>query len=399
MLLLRLWNYLRGYVIIVVEGYFLEKFINICIHRQIFLWDINRQKNCTMTLKVSIKGFKLLKPIVRKTKCRVKIAGKRGFPFVISRYRRRKTFVVGAFAFIFLFYILTSFIWAVEITGNEKISSQVMIDKLADCGAKPGVFKFKIKASDIVNSMMRNEKDLAWIGVSVKGTKIKVSVVERVKPPNIIPKDEPCNIVAYRDGVIKSVFAKIGQKAVKPGETVVKGQLLVSGTVVSENKEVAPKKVHASGQVFARTWYESKVPVEQTIKEQVRTGNKKDNYTLVLFSRPINLFHRNIDFENYDKIEIKKRLSVGEDLVLPFGITIDRYYEDEIVEKTLELEDSKKLALDKAQREAEKDIPEDAKQVSKDENFIEKEDGSLEANVIIECLEDIGVTEGLEETN
>jgi len=34
MLIFRLWNYIRGYVIIFVEGYFLEKFVNICTRRQ-----------------------------------------------------------------------------------------------------------------------------------------------------------------------------------------------------------------------------------------------------------------------------------------------------------------------------------------------------------------------------
>lgn len=41
---LRLWNYIKGYVIIFVEGYFLEKFVNICTRRQIFLWDIKKKK-------------------------------------------------------------------------------------------------------------------------------------------------------------------------------------------------------------------------------------------------------------------------------------------------------------------------------------------------------------------
>ena len=67
MLLFRLWNYIRGYVIIVVEGYFLEKFVNICTRRQILLFDISRQKNSKMTLKVSIKGFRMLRPIAKKT--------------------------------------------------------------------------------------------------------------------------------------------------------------------------------------------------------------------------------------------------------------------------------------------------------------------------------------------
>ena len=86
MLLMRLWNYLRGYVIIVVEGYFLEKFINMCTHRQIYLWDVKASGNCVMTLKASIKGFKRMPwqerqigPGEMPCKC-----------VIINRYRKRK---------------------------------------------------------------------------------------------------------------------------------------------------------------------------------------------------------------------------------------------------------------------------------------------------------------------
>jgi similar to stage IV sporulation protein len=134
MILLKLWNYFRGYVIIAVEGYFLEKFINICTHRQVFLWDIKKRKDRTMTLKVSINGFKLLRPISYKTKCRVKILKRCGLPFLKKRYGKRKAFMLGALVFIALFYCLTSFIWSVEITGNKDI------EKLIDFEETGGVW-------------------------------------------------------------------------------------------------------------------------------------------------------------------------------------------------------------------------------------------------------------------
>jgi len=85
MLILRLWNYIRGYVIIIVKGYFLEKFINICTRRQILLWDIKMRGSGVMTLKISISGFKMLQPIARKTNCSVRIMHKRGLPIIFSR--------------------------------------------------------------------------------------------------------------------------------------------------------------------------------------------------------------------------------------------------------------------------------------------------------------------------
>ncbi len=391
MLLLRLWNYTRGYVIIVVEGYFLEKFINICIHRQVFLWGIKRQKDCTMRLNVSIRGFKMLRPIAKKTGCRVEIVEKKGLPFVLNRYKHRKTFVAGAFAFIILFYIFTSFIWAIEVTGNEKIDTGVLIDKLAEYGVKQGGLKYSIDTGDVVSSLMIDVKELAWVGVSIKGTKVKVRVVERVAPPELIPSAEPCNIIAYRDAVIKSVYAKIGQQEVKAGDTVKRGQLLISGSVTSENKEVGTKLVHASGEVFATTWYEGSAAVRDVIEEKASTGEKMSNYTLVLFSKEFKLFHKTVPYNEYEKEEIKKRISVGEDMVLPIGIIVDTYNENKLVKKNIGLEEAQKAAEDEAYDKASEDIPEEAEIVKRDVQVIEKEDGGMEVNVMVECIEDIGI--------
>ena len=37
--------YILGYVNISVEGYFIERFINICISKNILLWNLKRKKS------------------------------------------------------------------------------------------------------------------------------------------------------------------------------------------------------------------------------------------------------------------------------------------------------------------------------------------------------------------
>ncbi|AUS96386.1 sporulation protein YqfD [Clostridium thermosuccinogenes] len=395
MLLLRLWNYVRGYVIIIVEGYFLEKFINICTRRQILLWDLKKQSKSRISLKISIKGFKKLRDIARKTHCRVRIQAKCGLPFVVHKYKKRKAFVLGAFIFIAIFYVLTSFVWNVEINGNNKLETQAIMDYLADYGIKPGVLKYGINTDEVVNKIMMDMEELAWVEISLKGTKVRVEVRERVKPPETLPKDQPCDIVAARDGLIKSVFTKVGQQQVKAGDTVTRGQVLISGTVVSRNENVPPKKVHAMGIVNARTWYEKKVAVETVTEEKVRTGRKADIYSLELFNKRLSLQSKQVPFQNYEKVEIKKELSIGEDLVLPFAIIIETFYENNIIKKEIDLDEAKSIAAEKARQELAEEIPESAQIVKTDLKFTEDENGKLTAVVLIECLEDIGVEKAI----
>lgn len=396
MLIFRLWNYIRGYVIIIVEGYFLEKFVNICTRRQILLLDIKRQKNSKMTLKVSIKGFKMLKPIARKTGCRVRICKKCGLPFLINRYRGRKTFLLGAVLFIVLFYIMTSFVWTIEVTGNEKIESQCILERLTSMGVRPGVLKYRVEPEKLADRIIMDVDGLSYVNVVVKGTKLKVEVAEGVDVPPMVPLSEPCDIVAKKDGVIKSIVVKAGEVAVKEGETVKKGQLLVSGSVPIKNMEDSSRQVHAIGSITARTWYESTQPVELRVVEKIRTGQKKENISLVLFSKKIDLFSKKVDYGDYDRIQTEKFLSIGENLVLPFGAVVETYYEYDVTEAEVSLEEAKEKAAGIAYREVLEDIPEGTQIIDRRIEFIESENGDIIADVIIECLEDIGVKKEIE---
>ena len=83
---LKIWlNYIIGYVNIKVEGYFLERFINICISKKILLWNIKRKKASLLYANISVSDYKKLKEIARKTKTRVKIESKKGIPFILHR--------------------------------------------------------------------------------------------------------------------------------------------------------------------------------------------------------------------------------------------------------------------------------------------------------------------------
>ena len=69
-LLLRL---LFGYVRIEVEGYYVERFINICTNRKILIWNLKREKGVKLYLNIGIKDFKKLGEIVKKSNCKIKI--------------------------------------------------------------------------------------------------------------------------------------------------------------------------------------------------------------------------------------------------------------------------------------------------------------------------------------
>lgn len=66
MFLVKLLNIIRGYVIIIIEGVFPERFLNICARRGIYLWNVTRRDKLRISANVSVKGFKAMRPIAKK---------------------------------------------------------------------------------------------------------------------------------------------------------------------------------------------------------------------------------------------------------------------------------------------------------------------------------------------
>lgn len=383
---------MRGYVIILVEGYFLERFINICTRRQIYLWGINKINNATMELRISIKGFKALRPIVRKTRCRVKILDKRGLPFVLYRHRRRKTFALGIALFLGLLWYMTSFIWVIEITGNEKIPKDEILGCLDESGLKVGTLKMRLNLSAIENEMLLRNDQLSWIGIDVKGTKAMVEVKERRKPPKIVEKHIPCNIVGGKDAVIKSMVVKSGRPVVKEGDTVKKGQLLVSGVI--DSKVAGIRYVHAVASIKARTWYEKSKEVSLIRDKKVKTGNSVTNHSLKIFDFRINFFiNSSIPYANYDKITDRKALTIGREYVLPIVFESNQYEEVLVEKEKLELDWAISEAAEQLREELQKELKEDTEILDEKIEHIFIDENNLLLKLTVECIEEIGLQE------
>lgn len=394
MLIWRLWNLINGYVIIIVEGYFLEKFINICTHRNIKLWNVKWQKNSRVSIRLSIDDFKQLKPVVRKTKCKVHIISKKGLPFILQRYKSRKAFIAGFCICVAMFFMISSFVWDITVTGNYLVSTEAILQSLEKSGVKQGSLKFKVNPDEVVDNVMLDIEDLARISILLRGTRIYVDVTERKKPPEIIDKYMPCDIVAKRDGVIYSIVAKEGLETVKIGDTVSKGQTLITGTI--ENLKIPenpPLMVHSLGCVKARTWYEGTAKVEKQLVKKRKTGIQKDLYSLILFSKKFKLFHSKIPYNNSEHIEVKKKLSLGADFALPIEWVVDEYYEYELDQIILDNVTAKSIATDNALAEVQKQLPANAEIIKKNISETQDDQGNKIMTVTLECIEDIGVTQ------
>lgn len=196
-----------GYVNVEVEGFFVEKFINICFSKGIFLWKIERKNSTTITARISIKDFKLLPAIAKKTKCKVLLKEKRGLPFLMNKYKKRKIFAITILVIAFLIFGLTRFVWNIEINCDGEIDNQEILELLADEGIKEGVLISKLDTEKAINEIRLQRSDISWIGIKISGTNLIVNIVKATETPEIIDDDTPCNIVSDKEAIITKITA------------------------------------------------------------------------------------------------------------------------------------------------------------------------------------------------
>ncbi len=331
--LMVLLNYIMGYVTITVEGYFIERFINICNNNKILLWGMKRKKSSILIAKIGIQDFKKIKEIVRATKCKVKINDKKGLPFTIYKYRKRKIFLIMILLVVISIFITSNYIWNIEIVGLNKISNEEIIQNLKENGIDIGTKKKSINAKQIINNIRLERDDIAWIGLDIQGTNLKVEIVENKEKPEIIDENDICNIVAQKDGVITKIVTKNGTAIVKEGDVVRKGDILIQGKL--EGQYTGTRYVHSEGTVEAEVWYSKKEKKYFKNSEEVETGASESKYKININNFKINLYKSLPNFEKYDTINKKKKIKIFSNFYLPIEIEKTTYIEKEDREKTL----------------------------------------------------------------
>lgn len=380
-------NIVTGYVNIRVEGFYIERFINICISKKILLHDIAREKSTILHAKVGINDYKRLREIAKKTKSKIKIEGKVGLPFVMHRYRKRKIFAISFIIIIVTIISLSNYVWNIEIEGTTNISKEELLKTLEESGLYIGISKEKLDTKSVIDKIRLERDDIAWIGISVKGTNAMIKVKESKKAPEVINKDEYCNIISDKTGVITKINVQNGTAAVSPGDIVKSGDILVEGYV--EGTYTGKRYVHSIADIEAKTWYTKKTKEPLNTQIPVQTGKEENKYSVNIKNFRINFYKTLSKFQKYDKIDTTKKFELFSNFYLPIEIIKTTNKEYVMQDITYTPEELTEIAAEKLKKELETEIGDDSQIINSQVNTYSYE-GYIEVEVIYEVLEKIG---------
>lgn len=390
MLIKILLSYIYGYIRVSIEGYYIERFINICANKKIIIWNLKRDKNIKLYFNVSINDFKEIVKIAKKIKCHTKIEKKCGLPFLLNRYKKRKIFAILVMVIIVLIIIISNFVWNIDIEQEDGKEISGIYQDVVDAGLNIGMWKSKIDIKDIINKVRLKREDIAWMGIELKGTNAIVKIVKADKKPEIVDDADYCSIVSDKVGVITKINAQNGTANVSVGDTVNVGTTLINGWL--EGKYTGIRYVHARGEVEAKVWHTKYKFVPYKTTEIKETGNIEKFYSIKINKFEINLKKGVSKFKIYDTIEAEEKFRLFSDFYLPISVKKTIYKEQLEEQKTYSVEQAKILGIDNLEQELNAEIEDKEKIVNKNINTYEKENG-LEVYVTYEVLENIGTNE------
>ena len=352
MVLMKLLRLLRGYLVVSVTGFFAERFLNLANTRGIKMWRIRRRGSQKISLCLRAGDFKKLREVRRVTGVSLHIERKCGLPFLLHRYRRRWGIAVGAALFIGVILFLSTFVWSIEISGNQAVEQSQIIAALDEAGFYVGVPTRGLDLREIRQTVLLELEDLSFIAINIKGSKAYVEVTEATGKPEMVDVDTPCNLVAAKAGVVVRTEITQGFGLVRAGDAVEAGDMLVSGMVFSD--KVGYRLVHSAGRIFARTAYQLEYEVPDAQTQRVRTGEEYTLKKLRLFNFHIHLYlGAGERYTTYDRINKTNEAKLG-GFTLPLALLEEKYYEVELQEREYtpeQAENMARLMLEEGERE------------------------------------------------
>lgn len=328
-----IWRFLFSYVEFTSSKGFFERFLNLCAHYGVKIYS-PEIKNGMLTGSMKAIDYRYIVPLARKAQVKLKIRRKRGLRYTAIKYKKRAGLAVGAVFFVIILNVLSSFVWNVNIVGSDDLPRDEILNCLKSQGVFEGCLQSKLNAKNakqIRNNLLNEIDELSWGTLNLDGCILDVECRMKADVPDEV-EYTPSNIIADKSGRIISVKAYGGTPCVKSGQAVVKGQLLVSGTIEMTNN--ATLFCHSSAEVYAEVENTLEVFVPFSQESKTTLDDCETRTVVTFFGLNIPLFFGEVlpEYKSQQQIITPE----FEQVRLPFSLTSKTFYKIQTTQYTID---------------------------------------------------------------
>lgn len=348
MISLDLTRWLIGYVRFDILGGSPERFYTNCARSGAYLWNIAPASGGGAC--VAARRYRLLRRNARRAGCRLRVRERRGLPFAVRKTFAHPGLWAGCAAFFLICFSLSLRVWCIRVTGNGQVPSARIEQELAAAGVQPGVNRRDIDPQTVSQTVLLKIPELRWMSVNLRGSTAEIAVREKTQKPEIRRLTGASNIKASATGQILSMKVYAGTAAVRVGDAVTEGQLLVSGVVVDQLGNSTLTR--SSAEIVAETHRSVSAEIPLVQEEEVPTGE-------TLLRRSLEIFRMRLPLGLAEKPGDGWRVSRSQTQVslfgtlLPLGVYEERWECVAGKSRTISRAQARELAKAEAAKQAE----------------------------------------------
>ena len=173
-----------------------------------------------------------------------------------------------------------------RVEGNHYLPSTMILEKATQCGISFGAERGEVRSEHAKNALLDLLPELQWAGINTYGCVGVITVEEREihSPSN---QERPGNIRASKDGIILEITALSGTAAVKVGQAVREGDLLISGYTDCSHVLLFQG---AEGEVYGRTLRKISAKTPEDCMVRTINHDSKQKFSLIIGKKRINFY-------------------------------------------------------------------------------------------------------------
>jgi len=290
----------------------------------IAVWNVQKLGDLTYTFCVSRGKCKALMDICRKRGDVLKIRRRIGLYWAGKRALSRPLLLVGGGVLLTLVLWLPSRVFFVHVEGNSQIPARRILEAAENCGISFGASRREVRSERVKNALLFAVPELQWAGVNTAGCTATISVREKEDSGEQRKKAEVASIVASRDGYIIAGTATAGNLLVKPGETVRKGQVLISAYT---DCGLSLRAERAEGEIMAQTIREAGAVMPSQYVKKGEVTRIKRKYSLLLRKKRIFLWKDSGIWEgSCGRMYEEYYITLPGGFQLPLAFCVDSYF-------------------------------------------------------------------------
>lgn len=243
----KLFQYLNGRVRFQLEGGLGERFFNSCANESLLLTDI-KVTPTGYTMSVPFRFFAKAEGFAKKHKCSLTILEKSGICFLLMPYKHRYGIFLGLAFFAFFLVISQLIVWDIRFFECSTEQVNILRQSLYEKGIYEGSFVTKRQLAKVSEELVIENSSFGWLTINYIKGRIIIEKTNATPKPNIFSKT-PTSLIAAYDGIVRSIDISGGFLLVCEGQSVARGDVLVSGSRLDVAGNV--QTTHAQGKVLA----------------------------------------------------------------------------------------------------------------------------------------------------